>query len=205
MVLLPLKPLNQCRNCYTILTLGWPTILWQLIQASAFTCSSHPIFTIELDLMNAALVSFGNKPLSNVTSLSILGVGFCNLSWMTHSDLVQQKMNSMIGVLKHCGHTKSTDVRLQIYTSFIALCLDYFLLVWGHLLKSLGKALGHSLTRMLQYVLRNVSVSFEKITCSVLGFQRFGHLVAKRCSAQIFEAIRNDTLSSLLNINDNTA
>ena len=35
-------------------------------------------------------MSIGNKPLSNVTSLGILGVVFCNnLSWMAHSDSVR--------------------------------------------------------------------------------------------------------------------
>ena len=55
---------------------------------------------------------------------------------------------------------------------------------------------------MLRYVLRDISASFKKTMCSEPGLRPFGYLVAKRCSAHIFDAIRNDTLSSLLNISD---
>ena len=148
-------------------------------------------------------VTLGSVTLTSVTSMRILGVDFCNnLSWVAHSNKVRQKMNCMIGVLKRCGRTTSTSVRLQIYNAFIAPHLDYCLPVWGHLPKTSADAVEHCLVRMLRYILRNPSAEFTHSTCKEMGLRTFQHAVTMRCSDRILDGIQQGTLDNILFIDN---
>ena len=111
-------------------------------------------------------------------------------------------MNGMLGVLKRCERTMNTNVRRQIFNSFIAPRLGYCLPVWGHLPKTSSDLMDHSLLRALRYIVHNPKACFTGETCSLLGLRKFRHATDVRCSVRIFSAIQRGTLGDIICLDD---
>ena len=108
----------------------------------------------------------------------------------------------MLGVLKRCGRTVNTNVKRQIFNSFIAPRLDYCLQVWGHLPKTSADFMDHSLLRALRHIVHDPKACFTGETCSLLGLRKFRHTTDVRCSVRIFNAIQRGTLVDIICLGD---
>ena len=148
-------------------------------------------------------ITLENNTLAIVAKLRIIGMDFSNdLSWVAHSNTVRKKINGMLGVLKICGRTMNTNVRRQIFNSFIVLRLDFCLPMWGHLPKTSSDLMDYFLLRALRYIVYDPKACFTGETCNLLGLRKFRQATDVRCLVRIFSAIQRGTLGDIIYLDD---